>query len=80
MHILPNISRSKDKQTKKFGQLIEYNMKYIFLEKSYRKYGEETSLRHFSGKLKIEHISGSIVYSFMFLLYPKLRGIEVYWK
>ena len=53
-------------------------MKYIFLEKSYRKYGEETSLRHFSGKLKIEHISGSIVYSFMFLLYPKLRGIEVY--
>ena len=53
MHILPNISRSKDKQTKKFGQLIEFNMRYIFLEKSYRKYGEETSLRHFSGKLKL---------------------------
>ena len=34
-HILPNISRSKDNQTMKFGQLIEYNMKNIFIEKSF---------------------------------------------
>ena len=34
MHILPNTSRSKKNKTKKFGQLIEYNMKNIFLEKS----------------------------------------------
>ena len=27
----------------KFGQLIESNMRNIFLEKSYTKYGEETS-------------------------------------
>ena len=27
----------------KFGQLIEYNMKNIFLEKSYRKYGGKDS-------------------------------------
>ena len=32
IHILPNISRSKGNQTKKFGQLIEH-MRNIFLEK-----------------------------------------------
>ena len=53
MHILPNISIIKGNQTMKFGQLIEYNMKNIFLEKSYIKCGGETSLRHFSGKLKL---------------------------
>ena len=36
IHILPNIS-SKGNQTMKFGQLIEYNMRNIFLEKSYTK-------------------------------------------
>ena len=33
--ILPNILRSKCNQTMKFDQLIEYNMRNIFLEKSY---------------------------------------------
>ena len=33
MHILLNISQSKDNQTMKFGQLIEYNTRNIFLEK-----------------------------------------------
>ena len=37
----------------KYGQLIEYNMGNIFLGKSYTKCGGETSLRHFSGKLKL---------------------------
>ena len=32
MHILPNISRRQGNQTMKFGQLIVYNMKNIFLE------------------------------------------------
>ena len=32
IHILPNISRSKENQTMKFGNL-EYNMRSIFLEK-----------------------------------------------
>ena len=32
IYILINISRSKDNQTMKFGQLIEYNMKNVFLE------------------------------------------------
>ena len=53
IHVLPNISRNKGNQTMKFGQLIEYNMRNIFLEKSYTKYGGETSPRLFSGKLKL---------------------------
>ena len=36
IHILSNISRSKDNQTMKFGQLIEYNMRNIFRETSYK--------------------------------------------
>ena len=31
IHILPNISRSKDNQTMKFGQLPEYNKRKNFL-------------------------------------------------
>ena len=33
-----------------FGQLLEYNMRNIFLEKSYTKCGEEASPRTFSKK------------------------------
>ena len=32
MHIFPYISRSKENQTMKFGQLIEYNMWKTILE------------------------------------------------
>ena len=34
IHMLHNISRSKGSQTMKFGQLIEFNMRNIFLENS----------------------------------------------
>ena len=37
----------------KFGQLIEYNLRKIFLEKSYKKCGGETSPRPFSKILKL---------------------------
>ena len=37
----------------KFGQLIEYNMKIIFLEKSFSKCRGETIPRHFPKKLKL---------------------------
>ena len=40
--ILPIISRSQGNQTMKFGQLMKYNMRQIFLEKSYTKSGGET--------------------------------------
>ena len=32
IHILPNILRSKDNKTMKSGQLIEYNMRNIFIK------------------------------------------------
>ena len=44
----------------KLGQLMEYNMKNIFPQKSYAEYGR----RKTSGKTylnKSEHISGSVV-------------------
>ena len=53
MHILPNISRSKDNQTLKFGQLKKYKMWNIFLEKSFTKYGRETFPRPISEKSKL---------------------------
>ena len=53
MHILSNIFRSKDNQTMKFGQLIEYNKRNIFLEKSYIKCGKENIHKYFSKKSKL---------------------------
>ena len=50
IHILPNISRSKDNQTVRFGQLIEYNMRNISLEKSYTKCGEEAIIKLFKNQ------------------------------
>ena len=64
----------------KFGQLIECNMRNIFLEKSYSKCGGETSPRPFSKKLKLT-ISldqwSKVLYS-LFFIYDKLRAIEIY--
>ena len=51
--ILPNISRSKSNQAIKFGQLIEYNMRNIFVEKSYTKCDGETIPRPLSKKSKL---------------------------
>ena len=53
IHILPNISRGKGNQTTKFGHLIEYNMKNIFIEKSYTKCVTETIPRTLSKKSKL---------------------------
>ena len=44
---MPNISRNKHNQSLKLGQLIDYNTKNIFLEKSYAKSGGKTIARHF---------------------------------
>ena len=51
--MLTNISRSKDNQAMKFGQLIEYNMRNIFVEKSYTKCAGETIPRPLSKKSKL---------------------------
>ena len=64
------MSKSKDNQTVKFGELIEYNMRNIFLENSYKKFGGETSPR------TIQYISGSEpsnIYIFFFILCPNQR-------
>ena len=37
IYILPNISQIKGNQKMKFGQLIEYNKRNIFLQKLYGK-------------------------------------------
>ena len=48
--ILRNISRSKGNQSMKFGQLIEYKMRNIFIGKSYTKCGGKTIPRPFYRK------------------------------
>ena len=53
IHILPNIWSSKGNQTMKLRQLIECNLRNIFLEKFYTRCGGETSPRPFSKKLKL---------------------------
>ena len=53
LEIFPNISRRKGNQTIQFGQLIEYNMKNIFHEKSYTKCTGETFPRPLSRNLKL---------------------------
>ena len=45
IHILPNISRSKGNQTMIFGQVMQYNMINIFLQKSCRRWARESSSR-----------------------------------
>ena len=45
IQILPNISRSKGNQTMKFGHIIEYNTRNIFLQKPYPKCGGRNYLQ-----------------------------------
>ena len=53
VHMLLNISRSKGNQVMKFGQLIEYNMRSISVEKSYTKCAGETIPRPLSKNSKL---------------------------
>ena len=53
IHILPHISGRKWSQTMTFGQIIRYNMRNIFLVKSYTQWGRKTITRHFSKKSKL---------------------------
>ena len=73
------MSRSKGNQTMKFGQLIEYNMRNIFVEKSYTKCGGETIPRPLSKKSKfsISLAQYCKVFNNLFLLYANLRAIDI---
>ena len=44
IHILPNLSRHKGNPTIKFGQLTEFNMRNIFLEKTYTRNNSQALL------------------------------------
>ena len=73
MHILSNISQGNQKM--KFGQLTEYNMRNIFLEKSYTKCSGETIPRPFSKKSKLSislDQQSKVLYS-LFLLCAKSK-------
>ena len=45
VHLLPNISKSKGNQIVKFGQLIDYNVRNMFVQRSCRKWGRNTRSR-----------------------------------
>ena len=79
INILPNISRSKGNQAMKWGQLIEYNMNSIFVEKSYTKCAGEAIPRPLSkkSKLSISLDQQCEVLNNLFPLYANLRAIEI---
>ena len=82
IQIVANISRRKDNQAMKTDQLLEYNLRNIFPEKSYTKWGGETFPRPFSrkSKLSISLDQHSKVLYIWFLLFAKLRTIESDWN
>ena len=60
------MSRSKGNQTMKIGQLMEYKIRKISLEKLYTKSGGETISRSFSRKSKLSiSLDQSILQSFI---------------
>ena len=63
----------------KFGQLIEYNMRNIFVEKAYTKCAGETIPRTLSekSKLSIPLDQYRKVLNSLSLLYGNLRAIEI---
>ena len=64
----------------KFGRLIEYIIRIIFLKKLYAKLGGETISRLFSkqSKLSISLDQQSIRFIQFVLLHVKLRAIKMY--
>ena len=63
----------------KFGQLIEYNMRNIFVEKSYIKCAGESIPRplYKNTKLSISMDQYCKVLNSLFLLYANLMAIEI---
>ena len=62
-----------------FGELIEYSMRIIFVEKSYAKWAGETISIPLSKKYKLSIYLDQQrnVLSSFFLLYASLRAIEI---
>ena len=66
----------------KFGQLLEYNMRNIFVGKSYTKCAGEAIPRPLSkkSKLSISLDQQSKVLNSLFLMYANLRAIDIQWN
>ena len=79
IHILPNISQSKDYQKMKLGQLREYNKRNIFLQKLYRQWDRETYSRpfFFSKKAEYEVKESGLLLSFNIFQQPSTLN---YWS
>ena len=73
------ISRNKGNQTKKFAHLVEYNLRNIFVEKSYTKCGGEAIFTHFSkkSKLRLSLNQWSKFLCNLFIWHTNLRAIEI---
>ena len=80
INILSNISRGKDNQAMRFDQLINYNMRNIFLEKWiihkmwWRNYSE-TLFQKSKLSISLDKFS-KVLYS----LFAKFKNIEIYWN
>ena len=80
--IFPNISRSKDNQTMKFGQLIEDNMRKFFLEKRYLNCRGENCFKSVPEKSKLcmsLELHSEILYRLL-LLYVRMEDYQVVLK
>ena len=79
MYVLLNISRSKRNQKMKFGRLIEYNMRNIFIENHTKIVVEKLFPHPFLKSRNWANlwINSLKLYS-LFLLYAKLKAIETY--
>ena len=83
IHILPNILKGKTKQTMKSGLLIvyiAYYKKYIFLEKSYTKFGEQTSSRSFSENKSWAYLWIISLKSYKICLHWVPKSRQGYWN
>ena len=81
---MPNISRSNGNWTIKYGQLIEYNMANIFLEKLFPKCSGEIIPRPFSKKselnISLDQYSKVLYSLYSSVQFYTVRAIEVYWN
>ena len=81
-HPFPNMSRSKGNQAMKVGQLIECNIRNIFIETLYTKCGGETIPWSLCKKSKLSISLDQLCKSLnnYFPLYAKLRAIKIKWN
>ena len=74
--VLPNMSRSKDNQTKKVSQLIECNIRNIFMKKIIRKIWWRNYSQTFFSKTKIDQSNLWIKIHSSFLLFALSWGLS----